>query len=252
MFAGGLVLVILFLLPEVWARTVIMLLMLIAAYEWSGLLGVSGNSRYLFLLLVALLIVPALVTQPQVDYQLVFQGAAVWWVLALIWTFFYPTRVPVVFAGLAGLLIIVPAWLALDSLYVESPKLLLFMLGIVLCADIGAFFAGRAFGRVKLAPAISPGKTWEGVIGGLVMVSALVIVISQLREMPLGALWPMALAVAMVSVLGDLTVSMFKRNAGVKDSGRLFPGHGGFLDRADSITAAAPIFALAWAWGLTQ
>jgi phosphatidate cytidylyltransferase len=102
---------------------------------------------------------------------------------------------------------------------------------------------------VKLAPSISPGKTWEGVIGGLI---AVVLVLVTVRyywvEVDLAVVVPLGLAVATLSVVGDLTVSMFKRNAGLKDSGRIFPGHGGVLDRIDSVTAASPLFALGIGW----
>jgi phosphatidate cytidylyltransferase len=135
------------------------------------------------------------------------------------------------------------------SLYSLRPSALLFALVIIWAADIGAYFAGKSFGRVKLAPRISPGKTWEGVIGGLV---AVVLVLIAVRlywiEINVAVIIPFCLAVATLSVVGDLTVSMFKRSAGLKDSGRVFPGHGGVLDRIDSVTAAAPLFALGIGW----
>jgi phosphatidate cytidylyltransferase len=111
-------------------------------------------------------------------------------------------------------------------------------------ADGGAYFAGTLFGRVKLAPSISPGKTWEGVIGGMVLVALLAVMVAVVRDIDIVVLAPFCLAVAAVSIVGDLTVSMFKRTNGLKDSGALFPGHGGVLDRIDSIAAAAPLFAL--------
>ncbi|MDH3441939.1 MAG: phosphatidate cytidylyltransferase, partial [Gammaproteobacteria bacterium] len=100
----------------------------------------------------------------------------------------------------------------------------------------------------KLAPAISPGKTWEGVLGGLAAVTVLAAAGSTVFETEISVLVPFCLGVTMLSIVGDLTVSMFKRAAGVKDSGSLFPGHGGVLDRIDSVSAAAPLFALALAW----
>ena len=145
-------------------------------------------------------------------------------------------------------MVLVPAWAALDQLYMQMPNLLLFALLIVWVADIGAYFVGRGFGRVKLAPEVSPGKTWEGVLGGLAAVTVLAALGSRLLDIEIAVLVPLALAMAMLSIVGDLTVSMFKRAAGVKDSGTLFPGHGGVLDRIDSVTAAAPLFALALAW----
>ena len=125
---------------------------------------------------------------------------------------------------------------------------MLYLLTLVWVADIGAYFVGRGFGRVKLAPKISPGKTWEGVLGGLCAVLLLAAIGSTYLQIGISVLVPFCLAVAMLSVVGDLTVSRFKRSAGVKDSGKLFPGHGGLLDRIDSVTAAAPLFALALTW----
>ena len=124
----------------------------------------------------------------------------------------------------------------------------MFALLIVWVADIGAYFVGKGFGRVKLAPQISPGKTWEGVLGGLAAVLILAAIGSPVLDIDIAVLVPFCLAVAMISIVGDLTVSMFKRNAGVKDSGSLFPGHGGILDRIDSVSSAAPLFALAMSW----
>jgi phosphatidate cytidylyltransferase len=138
--------------------------------------------------------------------------------------------------------------MALIVLYTASPELLLFALLIVWVADSGAFFAGKFIGRVKLAPDISPGKTWEGVIGGLAAVVALTLLRTTWADTDLAVFIPFCLAVASLSVVGDLTVSMFKRTAGLKDSGSLFPGHGGVLDRIDSISAAAPLFALGVGW----
>ena len=107
---------------------------------------------------------------------------------------------------------------------------------------------GKLFGRVKLAPSISPGKTWEGVAGGLLTVSLIAIAGAVWFDVPMLAVVPFCIAVASLSIVGDLTVSIFKRTAGVKDSGKLFPGHGGILDRVDSVSAAAPLFALGLAW----
>ena len=121
---------------------------------------------------------------------------------------------------------------------------LLFVFVLVWAADTGAFFAGRRFGRHKLSPEVSPGKTWEGVAGGL----ALALAVSAAAAVPLNAPMPVFLALcalaAAASVVGDLTVSLFKRGAGLKDSGRIFPGHGGILDRIDSLCAAAPVLIL--------
>ena len=179
---------------------------------------------------------------------LILQIACIWWFIAFLWTFRFPTAIPMPARWLCGVLVIVPLYAALILLYRHGLEYLLFTMLIVWAADAGAYFAGKMFGRVKLAPAISPGKTWEGVIGGLLLVGVLAVATSVWRELSMAVFLPFCLAVAAISVVGDLTVSMFKRTAGVKDSGSLFPGHGGVLDRVDSVAAAAPLFALGLGW----
>jgi phosphatidate cytidylyltransferase len=133
-------------------------------------------------------------------------------------------------------------------LYEVDSRLLLFALFIVWAADMGAYFVGRRYGRVKLAPRISPGKTWEGVFGGLVLAVIVTLAGRLAFEANLAVLLPLVVAVVGLSIVGDLTVSMFKRTAGLKDSGKVFPGHGGILDRIDSVSAALPLFALGLGW----
>jgi phosphatidate cytidylyltransferase len=242
-----LLLAVLFVLPEQVAVVVIVAVMLGGAWEWSAFLGLSGTVvRIAYIAMIAALI--AAVTFLNIEPALVFKVALAWWVGALIWIFFFPTPIPAAVRWLSGALVLVPLYLALVILYNVAPELLLFALLIVWVADTGAYFAGRFLGRVKLAPDISPGKTWEGVIGGLVAVVLLTLLRSTWTETDLAVFVPFCLAVACLSIVGDLTVSMFKRTAGIKDSGSLFPGHGGVLDRIDSVAAAAPLFALGLGW----
>jgi phosphatidate cytidylyltransferase len=242
--------VVLFVLPSVVARTVIALLVLAGAYEWGGFIDPrAARSRYVYVALIGALMAGLFFALPDAGLlDAVFKIALVWWLTALVWMLFFPTPIPVPVIWICGLLVLVPTWVALDHLYMQQPEMLLFLLMIVWVADIGAYFVGKGFGRVKLAPAISPGKTWEGVLGGLSAVLVLAGLGSRYFEIDNAVLVPFCLAIAMLSVVGDLTVSMFKRNAGVKDSGALFPGHGGVLDRIDSVTAAAPLFALGLTW----
>jgi phosphatidate cytidylyltransferase len=243
--------IVLFVLPSIAARVFIGILILAAAWEWAGFLFDSEKvaSRLIYVAFIAALISVLAIKLPNAALtDSVLKASLVWWFIALVWIFFYPTPITKAVSWVCGALVMLPAWLALDALYLYSPELLVFALMIVWVADIGAYFVGRAFGRVKLAPKISPGKTWEGVLGGLCAVLLLAAMGATFLQIEMSVLVPFCLAVGMLSVVGDLTVSMFKRSAGVKDSGSLFPGHGGLLDRIDSVTAAAPLFALALTW----
>ncbi|MFQ5983147.1 MAG: phosphatidate cytidylyltransferase, partial [Woeseiaceae bacterium] len=216
----------------------------------SGFLKLRTNALRLAYvgLIAALLAAVSVSVGDDFAVSVVLKVAFAWWLIALLWVFMFPTPIPKLAGWICGALVLIPAYLAIILLYSLQPALLLFVLLIVWAADIGAYFTGKRFGRVKLAPSISPGKTWEGVIGGLLAVAVLVLAPAHWLEIDIAVLLPFCLAVAIISIIGDLTVSMFKRNAGVKDSGRLFPGHGGVLDRIDSITAAAPLFALGIGW----
>ncbi|MCH7833837.1 MAG: phosphatidate cytidylyltransferase [Proteobacteria bacterium] len=240
--------VVLFEVPAVVAQVVIAILIIGGAWEWSRFLGASGlASRIIYVALLAALMGLA-AWQLAASSMFIFQLALVWWLAALVWVFFFPTPIPLALRWLCGALVLVPLFVALIALYRNDPALLLFALLIVWAADTGAYFAGRQFGRVKLAPRISPNKTWEGVIGGLLVVVLMSFAGAAWVDIELAVLIPFCLAVACMSIVGDLTVSMFKRNAGLKDSGTLFPGHGGVLDRIDSVAAAAPLFALGVSW----
>ena len=238
-----------FVVPEIVAELFIAGVVIAGVWEWSRFLGLSSSwNRAIYVFVIAALMAAVNVTLTEENTQLLLQAALVWWFLALLWTFAFPTPIPVFLRWVCGALVLVPLYAALVLLYHTDPWLLAFVLLLVWAADIGAYFAGKRFGRVKLAPEISPGKTWEGVIGGLLLVVLLTLARSAVIETDLMVLVPFCLAVASLSIVGDLTVSMFKRTSGVKDSGKLFPGHGGMLDRIDSLSAAAPLFALGLGW----
>ena len=240
--------IVLFVVPDIAARVILGLLILAGAWEWSGFLGRSGLvARLSYVVMIGAILVSISLFFSAYTQQILLIGL-VWWFVALIWTFFFPTRIPAAIRWLCGILVLVPLYAAMMLLYTADPTILLFAMLIVWVADSGAYFAGKTMGRVKLAPRISPGKTWEGVIGGLVAVVLLTLARSLWVDTDLSVFIPFCLAVASLSIVGDLTVSMFKRTAGVKDSGRLFPGHGGVLDRIDSVAAAAPLFAFGLSW----
>jgi len=240
--------VVFFVLPPQYAEWLMGLLLVIGAWEWSGFLGgTSSLLRVAYTGAIAVCLALIYFVFPELTAPLL-QIACVWWFIAFFWNLRFPTAIPMPVRWICGFLVIVPLFAALILLYRLGLEYLIFTLIIVWAADAGAYFAGKMFGRVKLAPAISPGKTWEGVIGGLLLVGGLAVAAGVSRDLSIAVFLPFCLAVAAISIVGDLTVSMFKRTAGVKDSGSLFPGHGGVLDRIDSVAAAAPMFALGLGW----
>jgi phosphatidate cytidylyltransferase len=250
-----------FLLPAAGWMVVCAALCAAAAWEWGGLArferplrmmtavvfgvtclmvgflaGLGDGSLSGAILLIPLYIVSALF------WVLV---VPVW--LARKWTLASPTA-----ASLIGFVVLIPTALAMMHLRTIGPWVLLGTMAVVWVADIAAYFSGRAFGRHKLAPSISPGKTWEGAAGGALAVLLFgfgVLVAFGARET--GGALMIALALlswTAISIMGDLFESLLKRQAGIKDSGSILPGHGGILDRIDSLTSTLPLVALASVW----
>lgn len=242
------------LLPTGGVALVLGLVLLIGAWEWGLLTRLSSKAaRGLFVTLAGLFML-GLWWLPPGYGTLVLWGSILWWLVAFNFLLRFPRvwDVSVSLAPLAillGLLLLAAPFLALVQLHssANGPQLMLCLFILIWAADTGAYFAGRALGRHKLAPRVSPGKTVEGALGGIGL---------SLFAAALGAWWfeyhgqaavlfvLLGGVVALVSIVGDLTISMFKRQAGVKDSGSIFPGHGGVLDRLDSLLAAAPFFVL--------
>ncbi|EMM5327189.1 phosphatidate cytidylyltransferase [Pseudomonas aeruginosa] len=232
----------------------------LGAWEWARLAGYEQQfGRVAYAATVALLMV-ALYHLPQLAGAVLLL-ALVWWTLATVLVLTYPESVGY-WGGRwrrlgMGLLILLPAWqgLVLLKQWPLANGLIIAVMVLVWGADIGAYFSGKAFGKRKLAPRVSPGKSWEGVYGGLAASLAITLAVGLYRGWSLGALLLALLGAALVvfvSIVGDLTESMFKRQSGIKDSSNLLPGHGGVLDRIDSLTAAIPVFAaLLWVagWG---
>jgi len=228
---------------------------LAALWEWAALSGLRshvGRGALLLVMALAFVVLWELRNTP-VGIWVVVTGLA-WWVAVCFWLrhFAYaaaPTRENLAFKLVAGLLVTLPAWTALVMIHAHRPYgqwWTLLALFIVWAADIGAYFSGRTFGKRKLAPQVSPGKTWAGAYGALI---AGVIVMAvggwflHVRGVALVALLLLAVITVSVSIIGDLLESLMKRHAKVKDSGTLFPGHGGLLDRLDSVFAALPVLA---------
>ena len=251
LIVGGL----LYLPNRYWAVLLIAVL-LAGCWEWAHLarFGRAGRWAFAGIVLASSLGLLAGVSQPAgpgrwLEYGTYWTAAAFWLVVVPAWLAGrWRVQRPLAL-GVAGWVVLVPTWLALVRLQ-HSPAELLMLMGIVWMADIAAYFAGRRFGRHKLAPEVSPGKTWEGVFGAAAAVALYHLSLRFILG-PEGAVflqWAglvLFLLLAAASVVGDLFESWIKRQAGVKDSGTLLPGHGGVLDRIDAQTSAMPLAALA-------
>lgn len=246
----------LYFFPSAWLVPLFGIVTFLAALEWAGLCGFGRRMRVVYaaaLTAVGGVLAFAMLDSPE-TVRVVAIVAALWWAWALIdlgrTSGLYYSRWAK--AG-GGFLVLVPLWGAAVFLHAadaQRPWALLFGLVLVWIADAAAYLIGGAIGRTKLAPRISPGKTVEGLAAALLAVMLLAYfcgtMIWRLEGARLGLWVGLAVAVALISVLGDLSESKLKRVAGVKDSGALLPGHGGVLDRIDALTAAVPIYAVGW------
>ncbi|WP_297830400.1 phosphatidate cytidylyltransferase [Thermomonas sp.] len=259
------------LLPTAWLMLLSALLCLLALWEWTRLVEIEDSLARYVLLACNLALMVALVwgsRSAQTSALPLFEAIAVlgvaWWLLALLWLLHYDFASGTsgnarVFKLIAGTAAVVPAWCALALIHRQAPNgpfWLLLSLLLVWSADSGAYFAGRRFGGRwfggrKLAPRVSPNKTIEGLLGGFALSAIVAVAGAQLLHVPtqkMPAVIGVALATVAFSVVGDLFESLLKRHSGVKDSGTLIPGHGGILDRVDSLLAALPVFAIGKAW----
>jgi phosphatidate cytidylyltransferase len=222
-------------------------LWVIGAWEWAGLARLGSAARIGYAAACAAAMVAALLwAGPDAAWAILLVALA-WWVLAFIAVLTYPRNFAMTSVAIVGFVVLLPSWFLFARLHGSGPNgpaLAMTVLAIVWAADVGAYTFGRLFGRVKLAPAVSPGKTWEGVSGGVLAAAAASWGAAAWIGLPGGALVGIGIATALVSVIGDLAVSVVKRNVGLKDTGTLLPGHGGVMDRIDSLTAAIPVFVL--------
>lgn len=226
---------------------------LLGAWEWSAFLGGGSSAArmaYAALVVTLALLVLSRVGEPRALAGLM-QLAVAWWTVALLWLLLAPHRTPAWATAMAGVCALVPSGVALMQMaraWPHGARWVLFVLALTFAADTGAYFVGHAVGRIKLAPRVSPRKTWEGVLGGMALAALVGYAGSQWFGLASRTLVPLCLVGAAYSVVGDLTESMFKRAVGLKDSGRLFPGHGGVLDRIDGVLASTPVLCMGLGW----
>ncbi len=248
---GLLLVAAMFKLPPLGWAALVLVVAALGIHEWGRLAKLTGVALAAYVLLgVAALGGAIACAMADTDYSAwmkiaIYGLAALFWLTVApfwLWRGWRPAR-PALAA--AGWLVLIPCGLAMNELHAKSPWLLLFFLGLVWIADTAAYFSGKRFGKRKLAPTISPGKTWEGAIGAMLAVSVYVTLVQWVQgerayQAFLFAL-PAAWALVAISVEGDLFESAIKRQAGAKDSGSLLPGHGGMLDRIDALTSTLPL-----------
>lgn len=238
----------LFSLPSTVWGVLLGVLAMLAAREWANLAGCGRKGQFGYMFATAL----ACWALERWGAGLHFINSIVlgfWLLLVPLWLVRHWTLRQTMPLLLVGIVVIAPTWLAFVTLREISPALVLFLMGLVWVADSAAYGAGHRWGKHKLAPRISPGKTWEGVLGALAAVAIYVVAwhriapgaLGQVSQLSFLTLLATSLALVGISILGDLFESHIKRTAGVKDSGTLIPGHGGLLDRIDSQTSVMPV-----------
>ncbi len=233
----------LFLLPRPWLVALLAAICALGGFEWAKLCRLGRVATWAYAAAMAFGLIVLYNTEP---WQAAFIVSAIFWIaVAPPWMWRGVSAHHVKALAVAGFVVLLPTALAMAVL---PPLQVLLVLGLVWIADTAAYFTGRAWGRHKLAPSISPGKTREGAIGGLLGALAYAIICGALAEVRWLPYLAAAALIAVLSILGDLFESAVKRQAAVKDSGTLLPGHGGILDRVDSATATLPLAALLLPW----
>ncbi|WP_299873142.1 phosphatidate cytidylyltransferase [uncultured Cocleimonas sp.] len=247
------------LLPNIWFAVVALLVFVsISGWEWSRLVSLEGFHRGLY---VAWLLLVAYFAYRWNDFRLIVMVLGLfWWAFVLVLLAIYEQGTMLYkenkwLLRVSAFFVLIPAWVGLITLHQLHPSLVIYLIALVAMADTGAYFTGKAFGKNKLAPELSPGKTREGMLGGLLGATTLSIFGAWYFALPVHD-WVyfifLSMVVAIMSVAGDLFESLMKREVGLKDSGNILPGHGGILDRVDGILAALPIFTMGVLWGAIQ
>jgi|SRR5579885_2095580 phosphatidate cytidylyltransferase len=244
-------LLVLFYLPPAPFCVMTAIITLVGAWEWSNLMGLQKTSQRVLYLLVIAFVLSWMIIVP---VALIFIVSSIWWIFAFMLVVLYPRCSSwwgsgVFWRGLMGIVVLSPCWAAINYIRNQNDGIytLLFLFVLIWGADSAAYFTGKRWGKTKLAPHVSPGKSVQGFLGAIIFCTIIAVAALILCQIP-PAMWPWAIALSIItvmfSVVGDLFESMMKRQCGLKDSGNIFPGHGGLLDRIDSLTAAAPVFVM--------
>ncbi len=247
-------------LSSEWLAVVLAIFIAIGAWEWTRMMALKKpvlRASYTLCVVLSMGVGWWLLQYRQDLYYFLIIDAAVFWLIAVYAVKTYPNGTALYakkwVKSVIGFLLLVPTWMALVGLHSSpafGPNFVIYLILLTSVADTGAYFGGKRWGKNKLAPALSPGKTWEGVGSALLatilfsVISAVLLNVGSDQLMPMFTFILLSIVVVVFSIVGDLTESLFKRLAKLKDSGSILPGHGGILDRIDSMTAAAPIFVL--------
>ncbi|KQT43549.1 MULTISPECIES: phosphatidate cytidylyltransferase [unclassified Methylophilus] len=245
----GLFLPALFYLPMMWWASAMLLLTLVCLHEWAGFLQLSPTQTWIYLTFATLTGVALLVLLQRWGFHWffyhalqVFIGMTFFWLIVVPVAMFFNTFFKQKAINLfLGCFLMLSLWMALVTAQEVNPYVLLVIISTIWLADTAAYFFGKKFGQHKLAPAISPGKTWEGVLGALLVVGVYAVTLKATGAVTTWWVLPGLWMITIVGVYGDLFESFFKRRANLKDSGQFLPGHGGFLDRVDGVIPALPV-----------
>lgn len=257
LIVAALIFILLFSTPW-FAVTTLIVVVSLGGLEWANLVSLKDLKKGIYVAIMLLLAFFAYKSET-LSWFFITLGFF-WWFINLIMLIRYKEGTPFyqnnpLMLRLSGFFVIIPAWSAAVILHAHNPYLILFLVLLVAAADSGAYFAGKAFGKNKLVPQISPGKTREGLLGGFLAALVIAFIGANLLSLTEGyfsSFIYLSAIVALVSVAGDLFISLIKREADAKDSGNILPGHGGILDRVDGLIATLPLFALGINWSAIQ
>ena len=234
-----------FFVSEILFRTMIAILFLIVGWEWSSLIQEKKLFQIKFIsFLLIVFCFYQYIGKELFDVKLIFYFSLLFWLFSLKLLHAYPIMISRSLSIMFSLFSIIPGYIAIDWIFQYSVNYFLIYLSLVWMMDIGSYFGGKRFGKTKLAMVISPKKTWEGLFLGLIAIALTAFIIAEINNFDKILIILSSFFMGLYSVVGDLTVSIFKRISSKDDTGNILPGHGGFLDRVDSILPSAPLFAV--------